>query len=97
MRCETMGKSLLEELRAKRDIVFSKLVELVANEQVVDLKDPDVRAGIEAEVEEMTEDWMKAEGENVRGIAAETPLQRLLAEHYQLGEQIMDLRDQRFD
>lgn len=90
-------KELREELKAKRDIVFSKLVELVAKEQVVDLKDPDVRAGIEAEVEEMTEDWMKAEGENVRSIAAETPLQRLLAEHYQLGEQITDLRDQRFD
>jgi hypothetical protein len=60
-------------------------------QEIVDLVDLPAE-----EVEELVENWEEADIDNPSGVPAKTPLQVLLAEHHELGEELLDLLDTYF-
>lgn len=83
----------IEELYTKRAAIFQQLVSAVAEQQRADLSNLAVRNEIEEETEELIENWSEADVENVNGLSADSSFQKLLAEHHELGEEILNIRD----
>jgi hypothetical protein len=81
-------------LSQQREVIFANIVAYLAKEQSVDLSISEARAQIEEEAEEMTENWEGADHDARGDLVADTPLQKLLAEYHELGEQILNIRDE---
>ena len=76
-----------DDLWEKRETVFARMMELVAQQQEANLEDPNVRKQIEEDVDEATENW------SMDDVMTETPFQQLLAEYHKLGQQMLHLLD----
>jgi hypothetical protein len=91
-------KEQYAELQAKRATKFDQICELVRKQlgykSLDKLSDQEHQQVIE-EAEELAENWDEASLEDWN-LLARTELQRLLAEHHEIGEQIVDLQDTAF-
>ena len=77
----------LEKLHKLRDAKFEEIRQLLKAELGIDGQQ------LTDEAEEATDRWMEDAETQDREPSQTTPLQRLLKEHYELGEQIIDIQD----
>jgi hypothetical protein len=86
------------ELHRQRDAKMDEIVALIASQlghgDITSLT-PDQREAIEAE--EAEERWMEEAEMADPPVEPTTPLQRLLREHHDLGEMILDIEDEAID
>ena len=79
----------LQELHVQLDNKFNEIVELLARELNHAKNDPRVHDEAESAIQRWAEDAQMAENP----IESKGELQRLLKEHHQIAEEIMDVRD----
>ena len=79
----------LQELHTQLDNKFNEIVELLARELSHAKNDPRVHDEAESAIQRWAEDAQMAE----HPIETKGELQRLLKEHHQIAEEIMDVRD----
>jgi hypothetical protein len=86
-------KKLLKKLQAEHGAKFDQICELVRKRlgyrKLSKLSDEERRQVVE-EAEELTENWDRAVVED-RELQAKTKLQKLLAEHHEIGERLLTL------
>lgn len=87
----------LDELEKLQAVKYREICEFIANDIGIELggrSSPEARASVRRAADEAIENWDKAFVDSDRGsIAAVTPLQKLLAEHHAISEQILVLLD----
>lgn len=82
----------LRDLHKQLDKKFDEITTLVAKEFALDKTDPHVREAAEDAIEEW--DDIAEENEEVEEVEPRTPFEQLLSEHLDLGNKIMNIRDE---
>jgi hypothetical protein len=77
------GREQCATIELQRGAVFAQMAALVREENPQDESD-------EA-LQELIDNWAQAEVDDVSGAKAKTPLEKLLKQHHDLGEDIMDV------
>ena len=88
----------IARLTRLRETKYGEIIQELANQyglgnvNEADPDDPQI-VQLKREAEEAADNWDTAEVDAPR-LTATTPFQRLLAEHYELGEQILNIQDE---
>ncbi len=93
-----LEKEEYAELQAKGAVKFDQICELIRKQlgyKSLDKLSDEERQQVVEEAEELAENWDKALFENW-GLQARTALQRLLAAHHRISEEILILEDMAF-
>jgi hypothetical protein len=77
------GRELCATIEGQRLTVFAQMAALLRHENPQD-------EGDEA-LQKMIDNWAQAEVDHVSGVQAKTPLEKLLKQHHDLGEDLMDV------
>ena|ERR1041385_8890221 len=87
----------LDELEKLQEVKYREICQLIANDLGIELRglaSPQARASVREAADEAIERWDQASVDSESGgLDAVTPLQKLLAEHHALREQILVMLD----
>jgi hypothetical protein len=90
-----MRDDLLDEMRSRQETKFREIATMIAADLgygAFGELDPKRRAALELEAEEAILRWEHDAEMQMQPIEPKTPLQRLLREHHDIGETILDIR-----
>ena len=82
-RISESGRKQCAVIERQRQAVFDQMAALLRQE------DPPNRG--DQTLEELIDDWAQAEVDDIAGLQAKTPLEKLLKRHHDLGEDLMDV------
>lgn len=82
-RLSGAGREQCAGIERQRRVVFSQMAAL--------LKRENPQGESDEALAKLIDDWAQAEVDHVSGLEAKTPLEKLLKQHHDLGEDIMDV------